>query len=392
MRVLEPRGTLRLTIAAIGDIGLVGSARARAAREGWDAPFEPLRAALTEADQAFANLEFPIGERAWVRPGRADEFFQDAEVPAALARAGVRIVSLANNHMMDCGDAGLVRSLELCRAAGLTPIGAGRDLAEARTPARTLVRGERVVWLAYGTAADDAAGVDRAGIAPLEPSLVAEDLARWRAEADVLVVSAHWGSMYVDFPPPRVTEAAGALLTAGADIVIGHHPHVLQGAQRRGRGLVLYSLGDAVFNCRAGDFHAQVAVEKRLESGVFTILVASEAMGLELTPTKLDDDGFPRSLTSEQRQAPLARFAALSEGLADAARSFAANSAPTLLQYELQSLGTYLRQGRWDRVFKLLGSVRPRHLPLLWAAVSARGKRPATRERSGHTNREGNRE
>lgn len=391
MRVLEPRGRLRLTLAAIGDIGLIGSARVRAAREGWDAPFEPLRAALLAADHAFANLEFPIGERSWVRPGRSEEFFQDAEVPAALARAGVRIVSLANNHMMDCGEAGLSRTLEVCRAAGLTPIGAGRDLDEARTPARTLVRGERVVWLAYGMVSDDAAGPGRAGIAPLDPALVAEDCARWRPEADVLVVSAHWGSMYVDYPPPRVTEAAAAILSAGADVIIGHHPHVLQGAQQRGSGLVLYSLGDAVFNCRAGDFHAQVAVEKRLESGVFTVLVASEIMGLEVSATRLDDDGFPRLLTDSEREAPLARFEALGRGLADAARSFAANSAPTLLQYELQSLGTYLRQGRWDRVIKLLGSIRPRHLPLLWAAVSARGKRPTARDRSGHTNSEGKR-
>ncbi|MEO5989213.1 MAG: CapA family protein [Candidatus Eisenbacteria bacterium] len=391
MRVLEPRGTLGLTIAAIGDIGLVGSARARAEREGWDAPFAPLRETLSAADQAFANLEFPIGERAWVRPGRSEEFFQDAEVPAALARAGVRIVSLANNHMMDCGELGLLRTLEACRQSGLTPIGAGRDLAEARTPARTVVRGQRVVWLGYGTASDDAAGVDRVGIAPLEASLVAEDCARWRPEADLLVVSVHWGSMYVDYPPPRVTEAAEAIFAAGADLIIGHHPHVLQGAQQRGAGLVLYSLGDAVFNCRAGDFHAQIAVEKRLESGVFTVLVASEAMGLEVTPTRLDDDGFPQLLAQRDRQAPLARLEALGHGLADAARSFASNSAPTLLQYELQSLGTYLRQGRWDRVFKLLGSVRPRHLPLLWAAVSARGKRPAARERLGHTKEEGDR-
>ncbi len=379
MRALEPRGEVRLRIAAFGDIGLIGTARTRAAREGWDAPVAPLVPALASADQAFANLEFPVGERGWVKPGRSDEFFHDAQVPAALARVGVQVVSLANNHMMDCGEQGLGRTLEVCRAAGLTPIGAGRDLAEARTPARMRVRGQRVVWLAYGTTTNDAAAAGRPGIAPLDAAVVAEDCARWRDEADVLVVSAHWGSMYVDYPPPRVTEVALAICAAGADIVIGHHPHVLQGIERRDRAIVLYSLGDAVFNCRAGDFHAEVAAEKRLESGVFTVLVATEAPGLEVVPTRLDDDGFPRLLADSEREAPLARLDGLSEGLADAASNFAASSAPTLLQYELQSLGTYLRQGRWDRVLKLLGSVRPRHLPLLWAAVSRRGKRRETR-------------
>ena len=375
MRAFEPRGDIRLRIAAIGDIGVIGAARTRAAREGFDAVFAPLVPALAAADQAFANLEVPIGERAWVKPGRSDEFFHDAEIAAALARAGVRVVSLANNHMLDCGEQGLQRTLEVCRAAGLIPIGAGRDLAEARTPARMTVRGQRVLWLAYGTTTNDAAAAGRPGIAPLEAAIVAEDCARWRSETDVLVVSAHWGSMYVDYPPPRVTEVANAICAAGADVVIGHHPHVLQGVERRGRAIVLYSLGDAVFNCRAGDFHAEVAAKKRLESGVFTVLVAAEAPGLEVVPTRLDDDGFPRLLTEAEREAPLARLDGLSEGLADAASNFAASSAPTLLQYELQSLGTYLRQGRWDRVAKLLGSVRPRHFPLLWAAVSRRGKR-----------------
>jgi len=379
MRVLEPRGDIRLRIAAIGDVGLIGMARTRAAREGFDAAFAPLVPALTAADQAFANLEFPIGERAWVKPGRSDEFFHDAEVPAALARAGVHVVSLANNHMMDCGEQGLERTLEVCRSAGLLPIGAGRDLDEARTPARMTVGGQRVLWLAYGTTTNDAAADGRPGIAPLDAAVVAEDCARWRNEADVLVVSAHWGSMYVDYPPPRVTEVANAICAAGADVVIGHHPHVLQGIERRGRAIVLYSLGDAIFNCRAGDFHAEVAAQKRLESGVFTVLVAAEAPGLEVVPTRLDDDGFPRLLADTEREVPLARLDALSEGLTDAANNFAASSAPTLLQYELQSLGTYLRQGRWDRVAKLLGSVRPRHLPLLWAAVSRRGKRRAAR-------------
>lgn len=379
MRALEARGAERLRIAALGDIGVVGSARLRAARDGWDVPFAPLSEALRSAHVGFANLEFPVGERTWVRPGRSDEFFHDPEVVAALARVGIHVVSLANNHMMDCGDAGVLRTLEVCHAAGLRTIGAGRDLDEARLPARLDVNGQRVVWLAYGTTTNDAAGPGRPGIAPLESALVAEDCARWRAEADVLVVSAHWGSMYVDFPPPRVTEAAQAILAAGADVVLGHHPHVLQGVERRGAGIVLYSLGDAVFNCRAGDFHAQVAAEKRLESGVFVVTIASEQPGLLVQPTRLDDDGFPRALTAPEREAPLARLDELSHGLADAASNFASSSAPTLLKYELQSLGTYLRQGRWGRVFRLIGSVRPRHLPLLWSAVTRRGRSPGAR-------------
>ncbi len=372
MSRLEPTGTLLGTLAALGDIGVVGSARLRASSEGWDAPFASLRPLLADADAAFANLEFPIGERAWVREGRSEEFFHDADVAGALVRAGVSVVSLANNHMMDCGPQGLTRTLEVCRAAGLATVGAGEDLATARTPWRATLNGRRWVMLAYGTTQGDAASVTSPGIAPLEAALVAADIARWRPEADVLVVSAHWGSMYVDYPPPRVLEAAKGIAAAGADIVLGHHPHVLQGAERVGRSLVAYSLGDAVFNCRAGDFHSQVAADKRLESGVFLAQAASDAHGLTLRPTRLDQDGFPGVVSLADAEASIERWNGLSAGLAAGERAFAEGSASTLLQYEVQSLATYVRQGRWGRVLRLLGSVRPRHLPVLWHALSRR--------------------
>ena len=375
MRLFEAEGTPGPVLAAIGDVGVVGDLRRRAAREGWDAPFAALAGAARAADRAVANLEFPVGERAWVRPGRSDEFFHDPEVPSALARAGFRVVSLANNHMMDCGERGRARTLEECRAAGLATAGAGPDLAAAREPAVFDVRGARVVVLAYATVSGDAAGPSAPGVAPLDPALVAEDLARWRPRADLLVVSAHWGSMYVDYPPPRVTALAQAFESGGADVVLGHHPHVLQGAERRGRALVLYSLGDAVFNARSGDFEAEVAAAKRVESGVFVVRAAAEAHGLDVAPLRLDRDGFPAAPEPAEAAAQGARLAALSAGHANAAANFAASGAPTLLKYELQSLGTYVRQGRWDRVVKLLGSVRPRHLPLLWQAVARRGGR-----------------
>lgn len=372
--MLAPDGEAWGTLAALGDIGVVGSARTRVAREGWDAPFTPLAGTLRGADAGFANLEFPIGERGWVLPGRSDEFYHDAPVAEALVRAGVSVVSLANNHLMDCGAQGLERTLTVCREAGLATVGAGVDLEAAREPWRGMLRGRRMVLLAYGTAARDAATTGTPGIAPLDLDLVREDVRRWRGEADLLVVSAHWGSMYVDYPPPRVLEAAQAIAESGVDLVLGHHPHVLQGAERRGRTLIAYSLGDAVFNCRAGDFHAEVAAEKRLESGVFTMRFASRAHGVELHPTRLDADGLPVAASGEEAEAIQARWRAISAGLAEGGAAFARESASTLLQYELQSLATYVRQGRWGRVLRLLGQVRPRHLSVIWNALR-RGRR-----------------
>jgi len=369
--LLEPQGEVRLALAALGDVGVIGSGRARARREGWDAPFRVPGAALRAADAGFANLEFPVAGERDVRPGRSREFRHDAEVCAALAGAGVRVVSLANNHVMDAGAEGLARTRAACEAAGLLAVGAGADLAAARTPARFEVRGQRVVVLAYSqSAAGDVAGASRPGVAPLEASVLREDLARWRPEADWLVVSAHWGSMYVDYPHPRVAPIARALAEGGADLVLGHHPHVLQGAERRGRALVLYSLGDGVFNCRAGDFHAQVADAVRPLSGVLTARLAAGAHGLDVAPHLLDADGFAIAPDAATAARIVERLRALSAGLAEGDARFAAEGAPRLLRYELEGLGHYLRQGRIDRIARVLLSVRPRHLPLLWQAIA----------------------
>jgi hypothetical protein len=373
-RVLEPVGAVRLRVAAIGDVAVIGRARSRAARAGADAVLAAVAPALRAADLGFANLEMPVGTAGEVRTGRAAEFRHDAGVVAALARAGVGVLSLANNHVMDCGPSGLEATRRACETAGLACAGAGRDLDEARRPAELQVNGLRVALLAYAAPSRDSARADAPGPAPLDPAVVAEDLERWRPRCDVLLVSAHWGSMYVDVPPPRVLDLATVIERGGADAVLGHHPHVLQGWRRAGRCLTLFSLGDVVFDPAAGDFEARAAARERRESAVFSVLVADKP-GLEVTPLWLDDDGCPAAPGVEAAGAQRGRLLGLAEAAADARARFASEAAPRLLRYELESLGHYLRQGRWDRVGRLLGAVRPRHLPLLWQALRARGRR-----------------
>jgi len=368
VRLLEPRGPIRLKVAALGDIGLVGPARARARRQGIDAAFAALAPALGAADLGFANVEMPFGEADWVEPGRTAEFWQDDHVAEGLARAGVQVVSVANNHTMDCGPRGMSRTVEVCRAAGLATVGAGLNLEAARAPARVDVRGQRVVVLAYAATHGDAARESIPGVAPLEADLIMEDLARWRSEADILVVSAHWGTMYVDYPPPRVIELARRIEQQGADLVLGHHPHVLQGFQRHGRHLTLFSLGEAAFNSRSGDFHASLASELRRESGVFTALLAEEP-GLDIDPLWLDADGFPTPADAPTAARIRERMERISTRIEDASDRYFSESAPQVVGYELEKLGHYVRQGRLDKIVRMIGTFRPRHVPMLWHAV-----------------------
>jgi poly-gamma-glutamate synthesis protein (capsule biosynthesis protein) len=232
-----------------------------------------------------------------------------------------------------------------------------------------------VGFLAYCTPHGGSATAARPGVAPFDSARVRSDVAALRAQADFVVVHAHWGSMYVDDPPPRALDWASEAAGAGADVVVGHHPHVLQGIERRGRTLVMYSLGDLAFDPSAGDFRAEVGREKRREAGIFTVTFAGEAHGLRAHPTTQDDDFVPGAAEGAQGEAILARLRAMSETLGDARQRYARESGPDLLRYELQSLGHHLRSGRWDKVLRLLFSMRPRHVPLLWGAL--RGGRRA---------------
>lgn len=360
-----------LRIAAAGDVGAVGRVRARAAQGGYGPLLEALAAAFSDADAAFVNLEFPVIAGAGAAAGLR-QAHEEALLPA-LREAGVSAVSLANNHVMDAGPEGLLQTLEALDRAGLGHFGAGRDLSAARQPWRSEVRGLRLVALGYGETAGSRHDPVGPCIAPFDAELVAEDVRRWRREADVLVVAAHWGAMYVDYPPPRVIEMARRLAAAGTDVVLGHHPHVLQGVRREGRCLVCYSLGDAVFDGRSGDYEAQVARETRRQAAVLRIETGAEP-SFEIVPLALDEDGVPRPAPAEAAAAIRARVERLSAGLDQAAARFADTSAPLLLRYELQSVVALLRQGRFGRVVRLLASVRPRHLPLLWQAMRRMGR------------------
>jgi poly-gamma-glutamate synthesis protein (capsule biosynthesis protein) len=356
----------------VGDIGIVGSARTRARVAGYAPLLAPLLAAQPPLDLAFANLEFPVAEPGWMLKGRTQEFWHEPGVATGLAGAGFQVVSLANNHMMDASERGLRCTLEACRAAGLRTVGAGMTLAEAREPARLTIRDQRVVVLGYASAGkSDQAGNEVAGVAPLDLELVREDVARWRSEADLLVLSVHWGSMYVDSPPARVVRMGEELTRMGADLVLGHHPHVLQGFRREAGHLTLFSLGDAAFNAGSGDLDVKWTREGRRHSGLFVALVADEP-GREFHGVELDADGLPAQADEAYTLRAGQRLAELSTDWERPEQRFREEGAPRLMNYELAALGQYLKTGRIDRAVKLLASVRPRHFSILLDALRSR--------------------
>ncbi len=259
-------------IAACGDIMMDRgvASEMRQMGEGW--PFSGLSGQLSEADIAFSNLETSVSDRGSRIAGKGIWFRSRPEHLKLLADAGIDIVSVANNHIMDYGLDALHDTLDHLDEAGIRHVGAGSDLTEARRGAVIEANGIKVGFLAYSDFHDIfwsfaerftfAATGSRAGMAPAVTSLMAEDVRRLKKAADFVVVSVHWGQEYMRFPDSYQVERAHALVDAGADVVFGHHPHVLQPVECYKGALIFYSLGNFIFDQEG---------EKETESMVATV-------------------------------------------------------------------------------------------------------------------------
>jgi len=171
------------------------------------------------------------------------------ELIRSVAAAGFHVVTLANNHAFDCLDGGFLNVRNLLDELGLRHFGAGMNLEEAASPAIMEVNGVRLAFLA---AVDERSGPyrfaspDRWGVAPFNVDRLTQQIRELRKEVHHVIVSVHWGEERFLIPAPSQIEQAHALIDAGASMILGHHPHVLQGLEfYRGKPIV-YSLGNFV--------------------------------------------------------------------------------------------------------------------------------------------------
>ncbi|MEW5958807.1 MAG: CapA family protein [Chloroflexota bacterium] len=256
-RPLDPAEAV-VELIAVGDVML--------GRQVMAAPSHPLAGVaswLSEADVTLGNLESVIGVEGSPRPGfYADPARQPYRLHAppqavdALQSAGFDLLGLANNHALDFGPAGLAGALQRLQAAGITALGAGPGAEAATQPYFRQVGPLRLAFLAFNFVPDPAGEPAGSAWQPGHweqiPALAA--IAAAKKQAGAVIVSVHWGREYSLSPDPAQVEAAQAMLDVGADLIIGHHPHVAQGPAvvEAGR-LALYSLGNFVFDQQFGE-------------------------------------------------------------------------------------------------------------------------------------------
>jgi len=238
-----------LKVAAVGDIMLAGRYGPILVQHGGDYPFAATAGLLQRAHLAIGNLEAPLTTGGTEYRAKRFRFRADPATAKALRQAGFSVLTLANNHILDYGAAGLADTLQALTGAQLAAAGAGTNLAQAREPAMLVRAGRRVAVLAYSLTqpTEFFARPDHAGTAPAYGVFVTADIRQARQQADTVIVSFHWGGELEATPRRAQRALARRAIDAGATIVLGHHPHVLQGIEFYGNGVICYSLGNFTF-------------------------------------------------------------------------------------------------------------------------------------------------
>jgi hypothetical protein len=240
-----------IRIVAVGDIALNGGYNQLARRGSAGTVASAIAPLLSGGDLIIGNLETPLTTHPRVGPPWRFCLHGDPGYASALRAAGFHVLSLANNHMMDHGWQGAEETIRCLKAAGILHVGAGRNLDEARKPAQLVVNRVRVAILAYcdvSVLLPIYADIQQSGVAPARRSYILEDVAKARRNNELVIVCMHWGQEYVRYPAPKYRRLAREMISAGANLIIGHHPHVLQGIECIDRAAVAYSLGNFTFS------------------------------------------------------------------------------------------------------------------------------------------------
>ena len=238
-----------VSLCAVGDILLDRGIRASIQNNSVDYPFEHVSEFINDFDLAFCNLECPVSA-VGQSTGKIYCFRADTSYFSGVQDAGFNLFSLANNHIIDWGEKACLDTKQLIEKNNLYVIGAGKDQTEAQAPLFIKMNGLKFAFLAsVGIPLKDMIWpISKPGPAQANLEQLVELILKIRQTVDYIVVSLHWGNEYEHLPRSHQVIWAHTLINAGADLIIGHHPHVLQSIEYYNNRIILYSLGNFVFD------------------------------------------------------------------------------------------------------------------------------------------------
>lgn len=289
------------TVIAGGDVMLGRSVDRRIQSYGGEHPFAKIADVMSAADFTLANLESPFRVDAAATLNGSLVLRGNPDGVKGLLKAGIDYVSLANNHIPDMGKVGLDDTFKILKENAILYSGAGETEEATHLPSIIDVKGKKIGLLSYTYGVN----FDRPGVfyATTDAEVAAADIAALKNRSepvDLIIVMAHFGSEYQPQASVAQKTFAHAVIDAGADVLIGHHPHVPQPVEQYGSGVIIYSLGNLVFD--------QEEVENRNFSALakfsFSDKGGEEVMldSLELLPYQIFDRNQPKLIENQSEK------------------------------------------------------------------------------------------
>jgi len=234
-----------------GDILLDRGVMTYIEQYGYDYPFLKIKDAFKDGDIVCGNLEGPLTEGGI--PSLKDPryiFRFPPSIAQNLKNAGFNLMNLANNHTMDHGAIGLIDTMNTLDEYGIAWFGAGKTAEEAVSPVFINISGTVIGFLGYSAFPPEGYfhTQEKPNISMLDESSLRESVINARNKCDFLIVSFHWGREFDPYPDDSQKNTARIAIDSGADIVIGHHPHVYQGVEEYNGKFIFYSLGNFIFD------------------------------------------------------------------------------------------------------------------------------------------------
>ena len=251
LAVREESGEAReVVMLFVGDIMLSrGIEYYMKKKNDWVYPFRSVGDIIQSADIAVGNLEGPISDKG-ARAGSIYSFRADPRAVEGLAFAGFDVLSVANNHIWDYGSEAFLDTLRILNENGILYAGGGRDYAEAHAPAMKETNGITFAFLSYTDLVPVSVATEASSpaVAFAQKEIIIRDIESAKERADIVVALFHWGVEYAPRHNALQEDLAHAAIDAGAKLIIGHHPHVVQDTEEYGGGFIAYSLGNFIFD------------------------------------------------------------------------------------------------------------------------------------------------
>ncbi len=284
----EREQTVRLGF--VGDIMMDREVKKKIREVGdgdYNFPFAKIKSDFEGFDFLFANLEGPVSD-VGRNVGSIYSFRMDPQTVSAVKNAGFDAVSVANNHIGDWGREAMADTFNRLTAQNIIIVGGGGNSIEAFTPRVTEVKGLRIALIGasqFGRGYLEA-GTSTPGIAVIDVEKLSEEVRAARSLSDLVIVSLHFGSEYELEHNSFQEQIAHSLIDAGADLIVGHHPHVIEPLEAYGRGYIVYSLGNFIFD--------QSFSKETMTGALFDVTVVGKKIKtLKLRPINLNEDFQP---------------------------------------------------------------------------------------------------